>query len=83
MGPRLCPCRVASFELEEFEAAKAAFEETARLDPKHRQAATWVQKCDAALEGAHQAGINRAEPERRHTQLRTAVSLLVKTHQGD
>jgi cytochrome c-type biogenesis protein CcmH/NrfG len=43
---------VASFELEEFEAAKAAFEEAARLDPKHKQAATWIAKCDAALEGA-------------------------------
>ncbi len=30
-------CRVASFELEEFEAAKAAFEEAKRLDPKNKQ----------------------------------------------
>ena len=44
-------CRVASFELEEFEAAKTAFEEAKRLDPKNKQAAAWLSKCDAALEG--------------------------------
>lgn len=45
-------CRsVASFELEEFETAKAAFEKAAALDPKLKAVKGWIAKCYKELNG--------------------------------
>jgi suppressor of G2 allele of SKP1 len=37
------------FNLDEFESAKASFEEAIRLDPSSSQAKTWLRKCRAEL----------------------------------
>ena len=42
--------RVALFNLDEFESAKASFEEASRLDPSHNQVKTWLRKCAAELD---------------------------------
>ena len=46
-------CRVACFNLDEFESAKEAFETALALDPKASSYKTWIRKCDAELEGKH------------------------------
>ena len=43
---------VALFHMDEFEAAKGALEEGARLDPANKQYKTWLRKCQAELDGA-------------------------------
>ena len=43
--------RVAFFNLEEYESAKAAFEAAHALEAR-RETATWIRKCDAELHGA-------------------------------
>lgn len=46
----LC-CRIACFNLDEFEAAKAAFEAGQALEPSKATYKTWIRKCNAELEG--------------------------------
>lgn len=46
-------CRVALFNLEEYESAKAAFEAGQALDTKNSTFKTWIRKCAAELDGAH------------------------------
>lgn len=48
---RLHPRSVALFHLDEFEAAKAAFEQAQQLDPSGSQYQRWVRKCQAELDG--------------------------------
>lgn len=40
---------IALFNLDEYESAKASFDEASRLDPSHNQAKTWTRKCLAEL----------------------------------
>ena len=47
---------VALFHMDEFEAAKGALEEGARLDPANKQYKTWLRKCQAELDGARRGG---------------------------
>ena len=47
----LQPRSVALFHLDEFEAAKAAFEQAQQLDPSGSQYQRWVRKCQAELDG--------------------------------
>lgn len=42
-------CSIASFELEEFETAKGAFEEAAVLDPKLKAVKGWLAQCNKEL----------------------------------
>ncbi len=42
--------RVALFNMEEYEAAKEAFEAGCQLSPDNTFK-TWIRKCDAELEG--------------------------------
>lgn len=44
------PCRVAYFNLEEYESAKASFEAAQALEAR-RDTATWIRKCDAEIQG--------------------------------
>ena len=46
-------CRVALFHLEEYEAAKEAFEAGQALDPKNSFFKTWIRKCVAEIDGRH------------------------------
>ncbi|KAG1678263.1 hypothetical protein FOA52_013884 [Chlamydomonas sp. UWO 241] len=41
---------IALFSLDEFEAAKAAFEDVQRLDPGNAQCKKWIRKCQAELD---------------------------------
>ena len=43
--------RIALFSLDEFEAAKTAFEDVQRLDPNNAQCKKWIRKCEAELNG--------------------------------
>eukprot|EP00967_Tisochrysis_lutea_P019660 scaffold22360_cov17-Tisochrysis_lutea.AAC.3 len=51
--PPLFHNRIASFHLEEYEAAKEAFDAGASLAPDNSQFQTWARKCQAELEGKH------------------------------
>jgi hypothetical protein len=42
--------REALFKLEEYESAKACFQQGAQRSPSTSQFATWLRKCDAELE---------------------------------
>lgn len=42
---------MACFSLEEFQTAKATFEEGLKLDPNNSQYKTWIRKCDVELAG--------------------------------
>lgn len=42
---------MACFSLEEFQTAKAAFEDGLKLDPSNSQYKTWIRKCDVELAG--------------------------------
>lgn len=44
-------CRVALFNLEEYESAKAAFEAGQALDNKNSSFKTWIRKCAAEMDG--------------------------------
>ena len=46
-------CRVALFNLEEYESAKSAFETGQALDAKNSTFKTWIRKCAAEMDGAH------------------------------
>jgi len=46
-------CRVALFNLEEYESAKSAFEAGQALDAKNSTFKTWIRKCAAEMDGAH------------------------------
>jgi suppressor of G2 allele of SKP1 len=43
--------RIACFRLEEFEAAKEAFDAGAKIAPENPQFKTWARKCQAELAG--------------------------------
>ena len=53
---------VALFHMDEFEAAKGALEEGARLDPANKQYKTWLRKCQAELDGARRGGGAASSP---------------------
>jgi hypothetical protein len=59
------------FALDEFEAAKLAFEKGAELDPSNSQFATWIRKCSAEI--ASETGTGEAtskwKDKTAHTQL--------------
>ena len=42
----------ACFALHQFEAARAAFADAAKLEPSSRELKRWLRKCDAELESA-------------------------------
>jgi len=42
---------IASFHMEEYEAAKEAFDAGALLEPGNQLFKTWTRKCQAELEG--------------------------------
>ena len=44
------PCRVAYFNLEEYESAKASFEAAQALEDR-RDTTIWIRKCDAEIQG--------------------------------
>jgi suppressor of G2 allele of SKP1 len=46
----ICIYRIASFELEEYETAKMAFEKGQQIDPENSAFKTWIRKCNAEME---------------------------------
>jgi len=50
---------IALFSLEEFEAAKAAFEKGFQLDSSNSQFKTWIRKCSAEID-SEQTGVGEA-----------------------
>ena len=56
-------CSEAQFHLEEYEAAKASFEEAAAADSGSAAVKKWLSKCDAQLEGGpHPASKGSVQP---------------------
>ena len=52
----------ACFALHQFEAARAAFADAAKLEPSSRELKRWLRKCDAELESAAVAAPSAAMP---------------------
>ena len=52
----------ACFSLHQFEAARAAFSDAAKLEPSSRELKRWLRKCDAEMESAAGAAPPSAMP---------------------
>ena len=52
----------ACFALHQFEAARAAFADAAKLEPSSRELKRWLRKCDAELESAAVGAPSAAMP---------------------
>ena len=52
----------ACFALHQFDAARAAFADAAKLEPSSRELKRWLRKCDAELESAAVAAPSAAMP---------------------
>lgn len=59
-------CSIACFHLEEYEAAKQAFDAGAKLTPDQTQFKTWIRKCQAEIDGAFYALESRLLHGKRH-----------------
>lgn len=67
--------RVASFNLEEYETAKEAFDAAAGLEPTNKTYHTWMAKCKAELDGeAGHPSVTMALGRESDKRLGTALS---------